>query len=205
MKIAALITLTLLAAATAPASAAGDAAAGQGKAAVCAACHGADGNSVNPLWPKLAGQHASYTAQQVHAIKAGAGRTGEQVAMMVPMVVNLSDQDIADIAAYYETQSVEPEAVAPESIDAGQQLYRGGNAESGVPACMSCHGPAGRGIGPAAFPQLAGQHAQYTAAQLRAYRAGERTTDRDGMMQAIAERLSDVQIDALSQYVSGLH
>lgn len=183
----------------------GDPVAGQSKAAVCSACHGADGNSANPMWPKIAGQNAPYLARQIHAIKNREGRDNAAAATMVPMVANLSDQDIADLAAYFATQSVEFGKADPGSIERGERLFRGGDPDRGVPACMSCHGPAGRGNAPAAFPLLAGQHPAYTAKQLEAYRSGERTTDPNAMMRDVAQRLSDADIAALAEYLSGLH
>ena len=185
--------------------AAGDPAAGKLKAAVCSACHGADGNSIDPIWPKLAGQGARYQMQQVRAIRSEHGRANPEAATMVPMVANLSDEDLEDIAAYFATQVSTVEAADPELVDAGQRLYRAGDPERGIPSCMSCHGPAGRGNSLAAFPRVGGQFAAYSAKQLRAYRDGSRTTDPGGMMRTIAGRLTDADIEAVSEYLSGLH
>ena len=200
--IAAALTLGLLASG---AFAAGDPAAGKLKAAVCSACHGADGNSVNASWPKLAGQGAPYQMRQVMAIRSEHGRANPEAATMVPMVVNLSEQDLADIAAYFATQVPTVEAANPDFAEAGRQLYQAGDPSRNIPSCMSCHGPAGRGNLLAAFPQLGGQHAAYSAKQLRAYRDGSRTTDPAGMMRDIASRLTDADIEAVSEYLSGLH
>jgi len=183
----------------------GSASAGKAKAAICAACHGTDGNSLNPIWPKIAGQNAKYLAQQIHAIKSGQGRDTPEAATMRPLVMNLTDQDIEDIAAYFATQNGTTEEASAESMVVGQQLYRGGNAEAGIPACMSCHGPAGAGNGPAGYPRVAGQHAPYTAMQLNAFRADTRSTDPNEMMRTIAKKLNDDQIEALASYISGLH
>ena len=182
----------------------GDPAAGRTKAGVCSACHGPDGNSTNPIWPKLAGQNAKYIEQQTHAIKSQE-RDNPAAATMRPLVVGLSDDDIRDIAAYYAAQAGTAENAAPEQVELGQRLYRGGDADAGIPACMSCHGPAGRGNALAGYPMVSGQHGVYTAEQLRAYRAGTRATDQNEMMRTVAKRLSDTQIDALASYMSGLH
>jgi cbb3-type cytochrome c oxidase subunit III len=181
-----------------------DAGAGKTKAGVCAACHGADGNSTNPIWPKLAGQNAKYLEQQVHAIKSQE-RDNPAAATMRPLVAGLSDDDIRDIAAYYAEQAGTAESAAPGQVELGQRLYRGGDADAAIPACMSCHGPAGHGNSLAGYPKVSGQHAVYTAEQLRAYRSGTRATDQNEMMRTVAKRLSDAQIEALASYISGLH
>ena len=205
--IAAALALGLLATGlfTDGAFAAGDPAAGKLKAAVCSACHGADGNSISPVWPKLAGQGAPYQMRQVMAIRAEHGRANPEAATMVPMVANLSDQDLEDIAAYFATQESTVEAADPEVAETGRRLYQAGDPARNIPSCMSCHGPAGRGNLLAAFPQLGGQHAAYSAKQLRAYRDGSRTTDPAGMMRDIASRLTDADIEAVAEYLSGLH
>ena len=142
-----------------PLFAKGDPAAGQAKSAICAACHGMDGNSTVPTWPKLAGQHEKYMVRQVTLIKAGARMVPE----MAGIVPGLSDQDIEDISAFFASQ-VNNGGVADESmIEVGERIYRAGNAESGVPACMACHGPAGEGNPLAGYPALAGQHSVYTS------------------------------------------
>ena len=189
--------------------AAGDPAAGQGKAAVCSACHGADGNSLIPNFPKLAGQAESYTIKQLQDIKSGARVVPEMTAFVTPM----SDQDFADVAAYYAGLKHSSGAADPALVEAGEKLFRGGNQSNGVAACASCHGSTGKGMAEATFPALAGQHASYIEAQLKAFRAagredaeGKRRTN-DGearMMQATAARLSDNEIKAVSSYISGL-
>ena len=179
----------------------GDPNAGKEKSAACAACHGADGNSTSPEWPKLAGQHPGYTAKQLHDFKSGARVN----ATMNGMAAGLSDQDIADLAAYYATQEVKLGGADPELVDAGEKLYRGGNSYNGVAACMGCHGPAGTGNPAAKFPSLSGQHAQYTAKALRDFRGGERANDPNEMMRRVAKRMSDREIEAVSEYIEGLH
>ena len=181
---------------------AGDPAAGESKAALCTSCHGPAGNSVNPAWPKLAGQHAAYTAKQVRDFMEGATRND---ALMAPMIASLSDQDIEDIAAYYALQPSTGGFVSEELHALGERIYRGGNMESGVPACIACHGPRGAGNGPAGFPRLAGQHAVYTAKQLEDWRIGARANDPNDMMADAARYLTPTEAKAVSEYIAGLH
>ena len=181
---------------------AADPAAGEAKAALCVACHGPAGNSVNPEWPKLAGQHAGYTAKQIREFKAGLTRSN---ALMAPMIAGLSNQDIEDIAAYYADQSSTGGFASEELHALGERLYRGGNMESGVPACTACHGPKGAGNAPAGFPRLAGQHATYTAKQIEDWRAGSRTNDPSGMMADAVRYLTPGEVKAVSEYIAGLH
>ena len=185
--------------------AAGDPTAGKLKAAVCSACHGADGNSIDGVWPKLAGQGAPYQMRQIMAIRSEHGRANPEAATMIPLIANLSDQDLADISAFYATRTATVEAADPDLASTGERLYRAGDPERNIPSCMSCHGPGGRGNRLASFPQLGGQHAAYSEKQLRAYREGSRTTDPAGMMRAIASRMTDADIKAVSEYLSGLH
>lgn len=181
--------------------AAGDAAAGKTKSAACAACHGADGNSgANPLWPKLAGQHPKYMAKQMHDFKAGKRKD----AMMAPMATPLTDQDIEDLAAYFSGLSLTIGEAAADKVELGQSLYLAGNG-NGAPACSGCHGPSGVGNEPANFPGLSGQSAAYVAKQLKDFRSGARSNDMNSMMADVAARLSDKDIEAVSQYVQGLH
>jgi len=183
--------------------AAGDPAAGQTKSAVCAACHGTDGNSpANPLWPKLAGQHPGYIVKQLQALKAGTGRTDPT---MAPMAAPLSDQDMADLAAYFASQSTKIGAASPAQVTLGEKIYRAGDKDSGLPACMGCHGPAGMGNDPANFPRLSGQHADYTVKQLMAFRSGERKNDLNGMMRDVANKMTNDQMKAVAQVIAGLH
>ncbi|MCP5145088.1 MAG: cytochrome c4 [Gammaproteobacteria bacterium] len=171
------------------------------KAAPCGACHGLTGNSPTPLWPNLAGQHPAYTTAQLKAFKSGARRDPNMDAMSA----TLSDQDIEDLAGFFAAQEANVGSIAPESVAAGQAIYRGGNADKGVPACMACHGPNGIGNAPAGYPALRGQHAEYTKKQLSEYRSGTRSTDPNSMMRTIAERLTDAEIDAVASYISALH
>ncbi|MER2491142.1 c-type cytochrome [Catenovulum sediminis] len=186
----------------------GDPEAGKAKSATCAACHGADGNSVITANPKIAGQNAEYLFKQLQDFKAGAmsgGSEGRANAIMGGMVAALSEQDMKDLAVFYAQQETKPGATPEEVIAQGEKLYRAGDASRGVTACTACHGPQGEGVPLAGFPKLSGQHPDYIAAQLKAFRNGSRNNDLNNMMGAIAEKLSDKDIDILSQYVSGLH
>lgn len=180
--------------------AAGDAAAGEAKVAVCLACHGPNGNALVPTWPKLAGQHAEYIYKQLTDFKSGA-RANDQ---MSPQVIPLNEQDFQNIAAYYSSQQQTPGAADPALAEAGERIYRGGNPATGVAACSGCHGPAGMGLGAAKFPRISGQHAQYLDSTLKGFRAGTRANDPNGMMQGVASRMSDEEIAAVSQFVQGL-
>lgn len=194
------------------AMAAGDAAAGKAKAAACAACHGPDGNSPAPTFPKLAGQGEKYLAKQLMDIKSGA----REVPQMIGQLDNFNEQDLQDIAAYFASQNMQLSGSQPmsvtlnsgESVDAllfGRDLYRAGNSETGVPACMGCHSPTGKGNAPAGYPRLSGQFADYVETQLKAFRAGTRTNDGDSRtMRTVAKQLSDAEIEAVANYVAGL-
>ncbi|NNF51783.1 MAG: cytochrome c4 [Gammaproteobacteria bacterium] len=182
------------------ASAEGDAEAGKAKSATCTACHGVDGNSVNPEWPKIAGQHASYTVLQLQAYKDGK----RQNALMMPMAMGLSDADMQDLAAYYASQQTTPGMADPELVATGERVYRGGNPSRGVPACIACHGPAGKGNPLTMYPKLAGQHAVYTYLQLKAYADQVRKSDKNQMMRNIADRMSDSDMRAVASYIEGL-
>jgi cytochrome c553 len=195
-----LITLTVATAfACGPVQAAGDAKAGEAKSAACLACHGPMGNSVVPMWPKLAGQHPDYIQKQLMDFKAN-GRANEQ---MTPMAMPLSDQDVADLAAYFAAQQQTPGAPGTDAAGLGERLYRGGNAASGVPACTGCHGPQGLGLGLAKFPRISGQHAQYVEQTLKHFREGARKNDPNGMMRGVAARMTDQEIAAVAQYLQG--
>ena len=182
----------------------GDAAAGESKTAVCMACHGADGNSLNGEWPSLAGQHASYLARQTRLYKSGA----RENATMLGMSAALSDQDIADISAFYAQQKVSLGAANPDLADLGRALYEGGDAEREIPACMGCHGPSGRGNPGPPYPAVAGQKAQYSALTLRAFREGAvwgTGDDANAVMSEVAANLTDEEISALASYMEGLY
>lgn len=181
----------------------GSADAGKAKSITCSACHGADGNSVNPEWPSIAGQHASYAYEQLKAFKDGVRVN----VLMSAQVLALSEQDMRDLAVYFESQAAAAKSVADESlISKGESLYRGGDKESGASACMACHGPAGKGNPAARYPALAGQYAVYTAKQLRDYASGARkSVSPNQAMRDIAARLSEDDIVALASYIQGLH
>ena len=178
----------------------GDARRGETLADNCIACHGEKGNSVNPAWPKLAGQHADYLLGQLQDFKAGRRAN----ALMSAAVQALSEQDMADLAVYYSQQQTTVGKANPEMVLLGQRLYRAGDAREGIPACMACHNPAGRGNPHANYPALSGQHAEYTATQLRHFRAEERNNDENAVMRHIASQLSNEQIDAVADYIQGL-
>ena len=184
------------------AQAAGDPAAGQAKAVVCGACHGADGNSALANFPKLAGQGERYLLKQMQDIKSGARPVVEMTGMLEP----LSEQDMADVAAYFASQKMSVGAADAGLVGRGQALFRGGKLAEGMPACTGCHAPDGAGIATAGYPHLGGQHAGYIAKQLTAFREGERSNDGDAMiMRDIAAKLSNKDIEAVSSYVQGLH
>jgi len=182
----------------------GDAAAGQAKSAICAACHGADGNSAVPNWPKLAGQHEQYLNRQATLIKSGARPVPE----MMGITPGLNDQDILDLSAYFAAQERSAGVADDSMVLLGERIYRAGNADSGVPACMACHGPAGEGNPVAGYPALAGQHALYTANMLTRFRAGENWGERDAssrVMNGSAAKLTDEEIQAVASYIQGLY
>jgi len=180
---------------------------------VCAACHGPDGNSFNGEWPKLAGQHASYNAAQLSAFRCAATgqpkgcvpRNSANSALMIGQAAGLSDADITALANFYAGQTIQPGVASATLVAAGQKLYQGGSKQNATPACTACHGPNGRGNAAAKFPAIGGQHAAYTAAQLKAYREGSRKGDKDQIMRNIAATLSDDEIAAVASYLQGLH
>lgn len=189
---------------TTMAQAEGDAQAGQAKSAICAACHGADGNSMVPQWPSLAGQHAPYLERQIALIKSNARPVPE----MMAIAGGLTEQDIRDLAAYYSSQKPKVGVADASLVDAGRRLYQAGNAETGVPACMACHGPAGDGNPLAGYPALAGQHSVYTASMLNKYRDGNHWGEDDSaslVMVGVSARLTDREIEAVSSYIQGLY
>ena len=181
----------------------GSADAGKAKSITCSACHGQAGNSVNPLWPNIAGQNANYLLAQLTAFKDGSRRDP----LMTPQSMLLSDEDMRDLAVYFESLPGAAMAVANvASVAKGEALYRGGDLQDKTAACLACHGPTGRGNPAAIYPALQGQHSVYTAKQLRDYASGARTSDgKTRIMRDIAARLSDDDIVALASYVQGLH
>ena len=187
------------------AAAAGNAEAGKAKSALCAACHGVDGNSATGMWPKLAGQNASYIAQELEKFKSGA----RENASMTGMVANLTPEDMADLAAYFSSQTRTQGAASEALVEAGQKIYRGGNKAKGIPACTACHSPQGNGNPAAKYPALGGQHAEYVKKQLEDYRSGVRSGKTlEGtpvIMREIASKMSDDDMKAVADYVAGLH
>ena len=181
----------------------GDITAGKSKSSVCAACHGIDGNGAEtlPMQPRLAGQHAEYTEKQLREFKSG----NRSNAIMAPMVAALSDEDIADIAVYYASLKGTTGTSSPEHVDAGEKLYRAGDASTGLAACMACHGPAGNGNPAALYPSIAGQFAEYTAIQLKAFKSETRANDANNVMRSVASKMTNDEIDAVADYIEGLH
>jgi cytochrome c553 len=168
---------------------------------LCSACHATDGNSVSPVNPVLAGQHADYIVKQLTDFKSNKERKNP---VMLGMAATLSAQDMQNLGAYFEAQKPKSRAAKDLAlVKLGQQIYRGGILAKGVAACASCHGPNGAGM-PAQYPRVAGQYAEYTVAQLQSFRAGERANDSNRMMRATAARLSDTEIKAVAEYISGL-
>ncbi len=195
--------------------ASGDAATGKGLTAMCAGCHGVDGNSPSDAFPKLAGLGEKYLVEQMKAIKEGKDR---KVVAMTGMLSGLNEQAMADVAAYYSAQTMQlsgskalmvkvNSGMEVDALKLGEDTYRAGNAETKTPACTGCHSPKGLGNAPAGFPRIGGQHAAYLEKQLRDYRAGDRTTDGADtqIMRKVAEHLSDAEIKALANYIAGLH
>ena len=208
----ALISLGLLALAQG-AAAAGDAAAGEANAAACAACHGSDGNSLAPNFPKLANLGEKYLIKQMKDIQSGARPVPE----MTGQFASMSDQDIDDLAAFFSSKQMQLSGakeievqlgtgVKVAGIALGTKVYRGGNLETMVPACTGCHSPRGQGNSPAGYPRLSGQHAAYIEKQLRDFRAGNRTNDGETkIMRDVAAHMSDAEIIAVANYISGLN
>jgi cytochrome c553 len=201
VKLAAALSLLAACGLSTASLAEGSKQAGQAKSTPCVACHGIDGNSANPEWPSIAGQSSAYTVRQLQAFRSGE----RQNPLMTPMAAPLSDQDIEDLAAYYASQTIRATGeTEPSKLETGRHVYRSGNLQDQVTSCAGCHGPTGRGNGPAGYPSLQGQHATYVAAQLRAYKTGTRTTDANEVMRDVAASLSDEQIDAVASYIQGL-
>lgn len=175
-------------------------AAGKAKAALCAGCHGADGNSINVIWPRLAGQHASYLEKQLHDFKSGKRKD----ATMTAMAASLNDEDIKNIAAYFSSQKPVAAKFDSSLVAKGQDIYRGGITDIGVAACMGCHSPTGEGNGPAGFPRLKSQHPEYVAKQLQDFKDGKRSNDANKMMRSLVKRMSSEEMKAVAAYVAGM-
>jgi cytochrome c553 len=173
-------------------------------ARVCATCHGAQGNSTRPEVPNLAGQGAAYLEEQLHLFAAQGGRRASGV--MAAIALRLTPQEMSDLADYFSHQRLEPghdDAAAPRVVEQGESIWFDGVASKNVPACASCHGVRAQGLA-TAFPRLAGQRADYVAAQLRQFRSGARASDPRALMRSLAARLSDDEMDAVAQYVAAL-
>ena len=194
-----IVSLALLL--VAPVQAAGNAAAGEKKSGVCMGCHGPNGNSTNPSWPKLAGQGAGYIVKQLADFKSGARKDP----IMAGQAAALSAQDMADLAAYYSKQTISPASADKSKLTLGQNIYRGGNKEKGVAACIGCHGPTGAGNPAAKFPALGSQQSAYIVKAMNDFRSGARNNDPSKMMRDIAGRMSDKEIEAVASYIAGLH
>lgn len=214
---AAVMSMGLVSLAQAAVMPKGDAAAGEAKAAACAACHGVGGVSMVPVNPNLAGQGARYIYKQLQDFKSGRRNNPVMMGMAMPLV----DQDMADLAAYFSSQKAVVNKAKPELVKLGEKIYRGGNNKTGLAACAGCHNPAGKGNALAGYPRLGGQHADYIKAQLTAFRAAGRNDNvadpaakrvndaakagEQGPMQMIAARMSDAEIEAVASYISGLY
>lgn len=191
----------------------GDAEAGEAISQSCAACHGADGNSPASAFPKIAGLGEKYLTKQLRDIKSGS----RVVAQMAGQLDNKSDRDLKDLAAYFNSQNIQlagakvlkvkiNSGIEVDALKLGERVYRAGNHESGTPSCTGCHSPRGLGNDPAGYPRLSGQYSEYIAAQLRSFRGGERTNDGDSkIMRSVAEYMTDAEIDAVANYISGLN
>ena len=181
---------------------AGNADSGKDKVATCVACHGQDGNSMVGLWPSLAGQNANYLVRQLQHIKSGK----RSIVEIAGLLDNFSTKDLDDIAAFYASKNNTIGQVEADKVELGRKLYYSGSLEKGIPACTACHSPKGKGNAPAGYPLLSGQQVDYVTKSLKNYRSGERNNDESSqMMMAIAYKLDDVEIDALSSFINGLH
>jgi len=183
-----------------PAYASGDAAVGKAKSATCMGCHGADGNSPAPTFPKLAGQHASYLYKQLQDYKSGQRANPT----MMAMVANLSDADMQNLAAYYAEQTVSAGAAAADQVELGKTIYHAGIKSKGVAACAACHGPTGAGNPQSGFPRVSGQHAAYAVDQLKQFSQGVRANDMASMMRTVAAKMNAAEMQAVAEYMQGL-
>lgn len=172
------------------------------KTALCLACHGPTGVSSNPQWPNLAGQHATYLLKQLHDFKEGKARNA---ATMTPLVANLSDEEMAALANFYAQQPLAEGKTAAKYLKRGEELYRGGDVDKHIAACIACHGPKGTGNGQAGFPSLSGQHALYTLQQLQDFKAQKRKNDLNSIMRDLSARMSDEDMAAVASYIQGLY
>ncbi|MDT8452115.1 MAG: c-type cytochrome [Gammaproteobacteria bacterium] len=203
MKRVIVSSMVLLLSLTGVVHAAGDAAAGEGKAAACAGCHGVDGNSMVPTFPNLAGQSEQYIAKQIADFKAGSTRTDATMSGMAMMLA--TEQDALDVGAFYATQTLNSTAPADQSkLELGREVYKGGNLTAGVPACQGCHGPTGKGNPAAGYPQLGGQFVEYTTKQLLAFKSGVRSNDDKAVMRNAVAAMTDAEIEAVAHYIASL-
>ncbi|MFT5116680.1 MAG: cytochrome c553 [Kiritimatiellia bacterium] len=191
---------------------AGDPEAGKTLSASCAGCHGNDGNSPAPSFPKIAGLGENYLYKQLKDIQSGS----RAIVQMTGQLDAKSDQDLRNLAAYFNSQTLQlagakemkvkmNSGLDQDALKLGARVFRAGNHEVGTPSCIGCHSPRGLGNDPAGFPRLSGQYAEYIAQQLRAFRAGERTNDNSAIMRSVAEHMSDAEIDAVANFISGLN
>ena len=179
----------------------GDAAKGKAVSAICSACHGADGNSVNPDWPKIAGQGEAYLVKQMQDFRTDK----RSEATMTPMAKGIaSDEDVLHLAAYYAGQDQAGATANKDKVATGEKIYKGGILASGVAACSGCHGPTGAGNSAAKFPKISGQHVKYAITQLKAFRSGSRNNDTGKMMRNVVAKMSDAEIEAVAEYIAGL-
>ena len=186
-------------------AASGNADAGKAKSATCAACHGADGNSMVPMYPTLAGQNATYLIKQLTDFKAGAtsgGKKGRNNPIMGGMAMALSTQDMADLAAYFSANKRKQSTAKTNKL--GHKLYFGGDVGRAIPACVACHGKTGLGMPAAGFPSLASQHTQYLVTQLTQFRSGDRANDANSVMRKVTNELTDNEIKHLAGYISSI-
>ena len=175
------------------------------KTETCVACHSTDGNSIVGMWPKIAGQHEQYLLEQITHLTKPQAESVRFEPTMYPMVKDLTQQEIADLAAFYSQQKTSSGKAGSDFVSLGEKIYRGGNLNSGVSACIACHGPKGLGNELAKYPKLSGQNVEYTISTLKKYRNDERKSDPNAIMRNIAAKMTDEEIEAVSHYIAGLH